>query len=169
MQDVLGHEVGFDVGVKSLQCFVINDRLVAVCEFSLIVAEHSREPVHVLQDVCEDLGGVSKRLTERLPDKLHRLVSKPLLLVFIVETTKDEGVKAHVSKESSVRVGVTKGVDVPADRRHVVKLTEEELVADHHIVDHIIVVWACLVVHGPTSINELKAVILHKLLDLSPF
>ena len=61
---------------------------------------------------------------------------------------------------------MTEGVDVPANGGCVVKLALEELVTDLHVVDHVIVMGAGLVVHRPASVHELEAVILDELFDI---
>jgi len=61
---------------------------------------------------------------------------------------------------------VPEWVDVPSNSRLVIELFEEELVADHHIVDHVVEVGAGFVVHGPASVDELEAVLLDELAHL---
>jgi hypothetical protein len=61
---------------------------------------------------------------------------------------------------------VTKWIDLPSDSRFHAKLLNYEVVTDHHIVDHVVVNWTCLIMHGPPSIDELELSVLNKPSDL---
>lgn len=62
---------------------------------------------------------------------------------------------------------MTKWINVPSDSWLDAELINQELVAIHHIVDHVLEVWASLVVHAPTSIDELETTFLDKLFHIS--
>ena len=147
VQSVHGHSLGLEIGVEGGERLVVDDGLGDVLEVTLIVAHVGWEPVHVLENVSEDLDGITQALIEWLPHELHGLVSQSLLTILVIQTTEDERIKAHISEETRVRIGMTEGVDVPADGGNVVELLEQEFVTDDHVVHHVVVVSASLVVH----------------------
>ena len=64
---------------------------------------------------------------------------------------------------------MTKWIDVPSDCWNIIELFEEELVADNHVVHHVIVMSTSLIVHGPTSVDKLELVALNELAHLFLF
>ena len=64
---------------------------------------------------------------------------------------------------------MTKWIDVPADPRSgvVAELTLKELMADHHVVHHVIVMCAGLIMHRPARVHKLKAAFFDKLAHFS--
>lgn len=116
----------------------------------------------------EDGNLVTKRVSEGLPDPLHTLVVHANGLILVVNTGKEPGIKAHFSEETRVGVRMAKGVNVPADARGgvVSELAQEELMADHHVIHHIVVVSASLIVHGPAGIDELETALFDELTNV---
>lgn len=57
---------------------------------------------------------------------------------------------------------------MPSDSRLDPKFLKKELVSMHHIINHVLKVWACLIMHTPSGIDELEATFLNELLDLVP-
>ena len=102
---------------------------------------------------------IAERLREWLPDPLHTLIIHADRLVFIVDTRKEPGIEAHLSKQARVGIGVSERVNVPANSWDsiITKLTHEEFVANHHIVHHVIMVSASFVMHRPSGVNEFEA------------
>ena len=90
------------------------------------------------------------------PYPLQLFVFDALLVVHLVHAAEEPGIEAHFSKESGIGVGVAKWINLPADSWLDAKFFKNEIVADHMIVDHVFVGWACLVVHGPSSASDLK-------------
>ena len=115
--------------------------------------------------VSENGSIISQRVIERLPDPLHGLVSHANFPILIVNTGKEPCIEAHLSKEAWVSTGMTKGINVPANDRAgiITELTCEPFMADEHIVHHVVVVRAGLVMHGPAGIDELKTTLFDKL------
>jgi len=62
---------------------------------------------------------------------------------------------------------VTKWINVPSDSRLDSEFIKQKLVPVHHIVDHVLEVWASLVVHAPACIHELETAFLDKLPHIS--
>ena len=58
---------------------------------------------------------------------------------------------------------MAEGVHVPTDAGLHSKLLQQELVADHHVVDHVLIMSARLIVHTPTRIHELESPLLYQL------
>ena len=93
---------------------------------------------------------------ERSPQVLHGLRLESALFVLVVEARVEPGVETHLREEARIGVRVAERVDVPADARADTEFLKEEVVAEAHVVDHIFVVGAGLVVHGPAPVSELK-------------
>jgi len=118
--------------------------------------------------VREDLDIVAKGLRERFLDPLHCLIGLTVRFVLEVESGEEPSLEAHLGKEARVGGRVPKVIDVPAAAGLgiVTKLTLDELVTNHHIVDHIVVVGRALVMHGPASVDKLQAALLDQLADV---
>mmetsp|Transcript_521 Transcript_521/g.550 ORF Transcript_521/g.550 Transcript_521/m.550 type:complete len:222 (-) Transcript_521:59-724(-) len=110
----------------------------------------------------EDLSIVTQALGVGSPDELHFFVVHSLVLILIIKSGEEPSIEAHLSKETSISVGVTEGVDLPADARFHTELLLEEFHADHVVVDHVVVDRAGLVVHGPAAVDELQLAVLHQ-------
>lgn len=81
----------------------------------------------------------------------------------VVQSGEEKSIKAHFGKESCVGVRVAKWIDLPPDSWFHAEFPNDEVVTDHHVVDHIVVNRACLIMHGPSSIDELELPVLYKL------
>lgn len=84
----------------------------------------------------------------------------------MVKPSEEPSLKPHVGKETWVGVGVAEWIDVPADSWLDTELFEKELVALHHVVDHVLEVWACFVVHAPATVHEFETTFLDETPDL---
>merc|ERR1712226_1508710 len=84
----------------------------------------------------------------------------------MVEPGKHPCLKSHIREESWVCAGVSKRINVPADAWHNSEFFLEELVTLHHVVDHVLVVWACLIVHAPSCIHKLESAFFDEALEL---
>ena len=115
--------------------------------------------------MSEDLSIGSQTLSVWSPDPLKLLLIHALILVLVVKSGKEPGVKAHLGEEPSVGVGVAEWVELPTNSRCNTKVLEDESMSNHHVLNHILVDWAGLVMHRPPSIDQLKLAILHQLLD----
>jgi hypothetical protein len=93
-------------------------------------------------------------LIKWLPDKFHRSISIALLLILKIKSCEEPGIEAHVCKESWVCIRVTEGIDMPSNAGLDSEFLKEELVTNHHVVDHVFVVSAGLIVHAPACIHE---------------
>ena len=51
---------------------------------------------------------------------------------------------------------MAKRIDLPADSGFETKLLQDELLAVHHVVYHVLVDWAGFIVHTPTSVEYLQ-------------
>lgn len=122
--------------------------------------------VVVVEGVGKDLRIFTKSFPGWSPNPFHLLISKTSILVLMVETGEEKGIKAHFSHKSGVGVGVTEWVDLPTDGWLGTELLESEFVTHLHVVDHIFVVWASLIVHGPASIKDFETTSLNKHADI---
>ena len=95
----------------------------------------------------ENLDIVAQGLGVWSPDELHFLVVHSLVLVLVVESGEEPGIEAHFSEESSVGVGVTEWIDLPADSWFDTDGLKNPFMTNHHVVDHILIYWASFVVH----------------------
>ena len=116
--------------------------------------------------MCKDLDVRTKRIPHGPPDKLHALLINTLCLVLIVKPSEKPRIEAHISKEAGICTAVTEGVDLPADSRGNSEFIQDELVAYHHIVNHVVEVRARLVMHAPASVEQLKTAFFHELSNL---
>ena len=116
----------------------------------------------VIHRTSEDLHTLSQVIKEWSPHELHRQVFQSLFFILEVKPGKEPCVQAHICEESWICVGVAEGINVPADGWLNAKLFKNELLSEHHVVNHVLVDWAGFVVHGPASINNLKTSLLNK-------
>jgi len=154
-------QVSFPISIEGFELRVLHYWAVSV--EAVVPPEPIEVTIVIIHGIGEDLCGIIHMLREWLPDKLHGLVLKPLLLVLVVQTGKEPGVEAHVCEEARVGRGVTEGVHMPADAGSDSKLLLKELVPDHHVVNHILVVRAGLVMHAPPAIHDFQAPLLNQL------
>jgi hypothetical protein len=57
---------------------------------------------------------------------------------------------------------MTERIDLPSNARLNADLSLQKLLAEHHVVNHVLIVSASLIMHGPTSIDEFEASLLGK-------
>jgi len=148
--------LGFDVSVESFESWVTDSWAIIA---SLIIAHVSKPPVLILEAHCPDFNIRAESVVHWSLDPLSLLVSMALSQILPVHTAKEPGIEAHLSKESGIGVGVTERINLPADARSVTELFEQELLTNHHVVHHIIDMSAGFIMHGPSSIYELKSVL----------
>ena len=153
------------VSVECLESLICYNWIVSSI-FTFVVVEASGEPVHVLHHMSEDLYLVAKRFWKWFPNPFHGLFFETLISVFIVYSCKNPWIETHVCKKSRICVRVTKWIHVPAYCGDIVELFFQELMPNHHVVHHIIIVSACLIVHWPTCIDEFETVLFNKLSNL---
>ncbi len=94
-------------------------------------------------------------LGEGLPYKFHRFIFESLLFVLIIEAGEEPSIETHVSEKAGVCTGMPERIDVPSDTWAHSELVKEELMSQHHIVNHIFIVCARLVMHAPASVHKL--------------
>jgi hypothetical protein len=58
---------------------------------------------------------------------------------------------------------VTEGIDMPADARADPEFLLKELMSKHHVVNHVLVVSARLIMHAPPTVHYLKTSLLNQL------
>lgn len=154
----------FYIGTKGVPRFVGDKWLVV--EHILIVPKAIGPAVVVPHRTCKDLLLISKVLCERSPQEVHCLIIQPLVLVGVVETGEEPGLQAHVSEEACVGIRMTKRINMPSNSRLNAKLFQKPLMAMHHVVNHIFIMWACFIVHAPASVDKLKTAFINKLPSL---
>ena len=114
------------------------------------------------QGVGENLNTVSKRVVHRSPNKLHRFAIKTHIFILVIKSRKHTCIKAHLSKQTSVSVGVAKWINLPADSWSNIKLFKDELVAYHHVVYHVFKMGTCLIMHRPASVEKFETALLYQ-------
>ena len=118
--------------------------------------------------MSQDLSVSSKLLSIWSPYILHLLVVQPLVLVLVIKSSKEPSIKAHLCKKPGIGVRVTKWINLPADSWLDAKGVSYPLVTNHHVLDHILVDWASLIMHRPAGIDNLKLPILDEFVNISP-
>ena len=83
----------------------------------------------------------------------------------MVEPCEVPGFEAHVGEEAGICVRMPKWINMPADPGLDAKLLQKELMAVHHVVDHVLEVRARFIVHAPAGVHEFEAAFLHNLPD----
>lgn len=139
-------------GVESSQALISNEWIVLI---QSVEAKSWWSPVHGVQSWWKDLDTIAKRVVHGPPYKLHFLVSLSILLVLEVKPSKDEGVEAHFCEESLVSARVTKWINLPANAWFDAKLFQNKLMTEHHVVNHILIVGTCFILHAPARIQQL--------------
>jgi len=113
----------------------------------------------VPQNMCEDIDIFAETLGIGHPDELKFPIIGSSLLVIAIKTGEKPSIKPHLSKESRISIRVTEGINLPTNTWFDTKFLKDEVMADHHVVDHIFVDGACFVVHGPAGVDEFKLAI----------
>jgi hypothetical protein len=83
-----------------------------------------------------------------------------------IMSTKEHCFEAHIVKESSVCVAVTKRIDLPSNSWCDIKCFKDPLLTNHHVVNHVFINWISFVMHRPPSIDKFKLFIINKTFDL---
>ena len=116
----------------------------------IITIEHAHS-------MSEDIGRAAKIVTS-LPYKLHCSVSISNSFVLVVESGEKESIEAHLCEQVGLFSAVSERVELPSDLRNAT-LSETVLqypVTPCHLIDDLVVVRSCLVVHRHTTIGELQ-------------
>ena len=148
------------ISIVSCQIRIINSCLTPVV--SLVKRKRTWTPVHILKSMSENLNTITKGVLKWLPDPLHALLFHPFVPVLIVDSCEEECIKAHVREQSWIALRVTKRIDMPSNGWNIVELSEQELMAKHHVVHDVVVMGACLIMHGPSSVHKLQSVLIDK-------
>ena len=154
-------EIRLEVSIESFQILICYYWITAVP--FVIPVKPTDIAIVVEHGIGIDLGTSIEMLVEGLPDELHRFVGESLLFVLEVKAGEEPRIKSHVGKQSRISIGVAEGVHVPTDAWLHSELLQKELVADHHVVDHVLIMSARLIVHTPTRIHELESPLLYQL------
>jgi len=112
--------------------------------------------------VSEDAVLRSKSISIRVLDPLSRLLIFFALILCIsrVHPGEEPSIKAHVSEESGVGIGMSKRIDLPSNPWFDSKFFQDEVMADFVVVDHVLVGRTSFVVHRPSTIDHLKLLVL---------
>ncbi len=153
-----------------LWCVVsVETRIVDECTVVVIQGvkvEAIRSTVVVVKSVSENLNAFTKGLIHRSPNPFHCPVFQSLRSVLVIDSRKEESIEAHLGEQTSVGVGVTEGVYLPAHPWSHSELSHDEFVTCHHVVYHIFVVGTGLIVHGPARVEQLESTLYDELADL---
>jgi hypothetical protein len=122
--------------------------------------------VVVIKCVAKNLGAFSNRLPTWPPYPLHFFVCKPPFFILIIKSCKEESIEAHLCEETSVCVRMSEGVNLPADSGSDTELLHYEFMTYLHVVDHVVVVGASLIMHGPACIQKLETALSNEASDL---
>jgi hypothetical protein len=137
-----------------------------VVSLSGVPVEAIGREVEQVKDVRENLSFFTKSFPHGSPYEFHAHVRLTQILILVVKSREEEGVKAHLGKETCVGAGVTEGINLPSNSGSDTKLLHDELVTDLHVVDHVFIVGASFVVHGPASVEQLQTTLSDKLADV---
>jgi len=88
----------------------------------------------------------------------------PLIFLFLksdvilntILSSKEHGFKTHLVEQSCIGVGVAERIDLPSNAWLLTEFLEDPFLTIHHVLNHIFIDGSGLVMHGPTSINDLK-------------
>ena len=97
--------------------------------------------------MSEDLLVSAEVIIEWSPNELHFPLLKPSISVLVIKSAKEPSIKPHVCEEPRICRTVPKGIDMPSYSGPNSKLIHEELVAVHHVINHVFIVSACLIMH----------------------
>jgi hypothetical protein len=89
--------------------------------------------------MSEDLVLCAKVIEERSPDELHRLLSKSLLLVLVVKSSKEPSIKSHLSEKSRAGIRMTEWIDVPCNLWLYTEFLNQKLMTFEHVVNKVFV------------------------------
>jgi len=54
---------------------------------------------------------------------------------------------------------MTERINLPTDSWLLSEVFEDEIMTDHHIGNHVFISWASFIMHGPTTVDQLKLAI----------
>ena len=112
--------------------------------------------------MCEYRDAVAQRFWKWSPDPFHSSIFKPVFSVLKVKPWKDPCIHSHLSKKPWVGIRMAKWVYVPADSWPKVEFSFKKLMANHHVVHHIVMMSASFIVHGPTGIHKIETFLLNQ-------
>jgi len=116
--------------------------------------------------VCKDFFLGTKMFFEWFPDESKLTVLKPSSMSICRLSSHKESIKSKVRKQSSICLRMTKCIDHPANVWLHTKFSLQELMADIHVKNHILIVCACFICGNPASLGNFKLTILNDLLNL---
>ena len=116
--------------------------------------------------VGKNLRALSDRVPTWSPDPLHGLVCKAHVFFLVILPGKEESIKAHLCEEASVCVRMSEGINLPTDSGSDTELLHNKFMTNLHVIDHVIVMGAGLIVHRPTCIQELETAFSNETTDL---
>lgn len=143
----LGSIVGIQLLINDERLIVRPGVKVEACWCTVMMVHH----------VSENLGILPQSFPIRSLDPFHGRRLKTLLLFLVVLPREKPGVEAHLREKTRICIRVTEWVDLPADSRFDAEFLKHKLVTELHVGDHVLVMGASLVVHGPTTVQELEA------------
>jgi len=142
----LGSIVGIQLLINDERLIVRPGVKVEACWCTVMMVHH----------VSENLGILPQSFPIRSLDPFHGRRLKTLLLFLVVLPREKPGVEAHLREKTRICIRVTEWVDLPADSRFDAEFLKHKLVTELHVGDHVLVMGASFVVHGPTSINNFE-------------
>lgn len=129
-----------------------------VCHYRIIYSrlvnvETGRSEISIVHDMREDLLIL---IRIRPPQKLQLFLILSIGLILVIKPPEEPRIKPKITEKPGIEVRVAKGIDLPADGGRVaVELLSQKVVALLHVVEHVFVVRAGLVVHRPPAVYEL--------------
>lgn len=155
---VVDYRLGNIFRVERLGLVVGNERSVVI---RVVVVAAWCPAVALVEFVGEDLYAFVKLVGVRHPYPLLLLVIDSCLIVCPVHPAKEQGIVSHLGEDAGIGVRMSKGIDLPSDAWLDSKLFDQELMTDHMVVDHVLVMGTSLVVHRPSAIDHLELAIAH--------
>lgn len=92
-------------------------------------------------------------------DCLHITGFKTRLFVLVVDPREEPGVEAHLIRKCGLGILMAKGIDLPACGGSYIKVIKNELMAQRHLVDDVLVIGCGFIIHAPSTANEFELAI----------
>lgn len=92
----------------------------------------------------------------RSPKELKLLVLLSMSLILVIKSPEEPRVESKIREKPGIEVGMSKRINLPADPGSIaIEFFPEEIMAMFHVVDHVFVMSAGLIVHRPASVDKL--------------
>jgi len=91
----------------------------------------------------------------RVPYKIKLFLEQSWFHILVIDSSKEKGIKTHLSEDSRLGIGMSKGINMPANIRGNIEFFKQKRVPQCHLINDIFIIRIRLIIHAPTSIYEL--------------